>query len=586
MYKKTVKKISRTDSPVSSRKPGVKTMNKPAVKKTGHKPVKTGEKHPLLPAADQHKLISELELRQIELEIQNKELLRIKDELEKSREWYADLYDLSPIGYFTFNETGTILEANLTAASFLDQKRNSLNKQPFSRFLEPEDQEIFYLRQQNLFKTGKKQTFELRIKKKDRSLCWVRMETILAYGKDSMLTSRAAMSDISERKIMEEEKRRIEEQIINNQRLESLGTLAGGIAHNFNNLLSGIFGYIELADRKAANPEVSKYLSEALGMRERAKRLTGQLLTFSKGGAPVKKNGYLFPLVKDSVHFSLNGTKIACRFDVDDDLYPCNFDANQICQVIDNIILNARQAMPDGGIIDVTAKNIHLDENNPVLLPEGRYIKISIKDSGVGMTHKILSNIFNPFFSTKISGHGLGLATSYSIIKRHGGSITADSKPGKGCTVNIFLPEAEYNAVPVEEIHDSAHTGNGTIIIMDDEECIRNSLSEILMSMGYDVIHMEDGNEVVKYLKESDNTGDSISGVILDLVVPGGMGGKTAITEIRKIGQDIPVFAISGYADDPVIENPAEYGFTASIGKPFLITELSELLNRYLKKNL
>lgn len=561
-------------------------MNKPAVKKTGHKPVKTGEKHPLLPAADQHKLISELELRQIELEIQNKELLRIKDELEKSREWYADLYDLSPIGYFTFNETGTILEANLTAASFLDQKRNSLNKQPFSRFLEPEDQEIFYLRQQNLFKTGKKQTFELRIKKKDRSLCWVRMETILAYGKDSMLTSRAAMSDISERKIMEEEKRRIEEQIINNQRLESLGTLAGGIAHNFNNLLSGIFGYIELADRKAANPEVSKYLSEALGMRERAKRLTGQLLTFSKGGAPVKKNGYLFPLVKDSVHFSLNGTKIACRFDVDDDLYPCNFDANQICQVIDNIILNARQAMPDGGIIDVTAKNIHLDENNPVLLPEGRYIKISIKDSGVGMTHKILSNIFNPFFSTKISGHGLGLATSYSIIKRHGGSITADSKPGKGCTVNIFLPEAEYNAVPVEEIHDSAHTGNGTIIIMDDEECIRNSLSEILMSMGYDVIHMEDGNEVVKYLKESDNTGDSISGVILDLVVPGGMGGKTAITEIRKIGQDIPVFAISGYADDPVIENPAEYGFTASIGKPFLITELSELLNRYLKKNL
>jgi len=581
-----IKKNGKPDLSYAKDKSSEKTLRELAENRVRETSELIKEKQKSHTPDELQKLIFKLEINQVELEKQNKELLRIQEELEKSREWYLDLYDLAPTGYFSISADGIIIDANLTAASLLDVERSTLYEQPFTCFIEPEDRDIFYIHHKELLKTGTKQTFELRIKKKDGSWFWAKMDTILAHGEGNLLTCRAVISDITDRKNVEEEKRRIEEQILQNQRIESLGILAGGIAHNFNNLLMGIFGYIELADRKANNPEVSKYLAEALNMSERAKGLTGQLLTFSRGGAPVKNNGYLFPLVKESVQFALSGSDIVCRLQIENDMFPCNFDPNQICQVIDDVILNARQAMPDGGIIEVAASNVDLNYDDASALPEGRYVRISIKDSGVGMSSEILARIFDPFFTTKANGYGLGLARSYSIIKRHGGSINVESEQGEGCRVNIYLPAAPEAVQFRYEKTDPVPAGNGTIIIMDDEEWIRNSLSEMLMSIGYDVILMSEGGEVLNFLREKNISGDKISGIILDLIIPGGMGGKAAITEIRKMAPGVPVFAISGYADDPVIENPEEYGFTASISKPFLMTELAEIIIKYINKNI
>ncbi len=580
---KNNKENASSDAPCCSEKKPEKPLRELAEKQVKDNQHKFEDKIGSLSLDESRRLIHELEVHQVELEMQNIELRRLQEQLEKSRAWYLDLYDLAPVGYFTINSEGHILEANLPAASLLGVRRNFLCKKPFTHFIIHEDQDIFYLNQKELFKNGRKRLFELRMKKHDDTFFWVSIETTLAYGENDVLNCRAVMSDITERKIIEQEKLKFNEKVMQNQRLESLGILAGGIAHNFNNLLSGIFGYIELAEKKADNPDVSRYLSEALNMSERAKMLTGQLLTFSRGGAPLKKDGNLLPIIRDNVQFALTGSDIICRFNLDKDLKLCNFDSNQISQVIDDVILNARQAMSESGIIDVSAKNVLLRENEMASLPAGMYIEISIKDSGAGMEPEILSKIFDPFFTTKISCHGLGLAKSYSIITRHGGTINVASKPGKGSTVRIYLPAIADDIKLPEKEDVSWHSGNGSIVIMDDDECIRDSLSEMLMSMGYDVIHMENGEEVLTFFKEKQNGEEKISGIFLDLLIPGGMGGKAVISEIRKLLPDIPVFAISGSPNDPVIVNPHEFGFTASLSKPFMINDLSDILNKHFK---
>ena len=518
---------------------------------------------------------------QSELEIQNKELLGKQRELKKSLKLYINLYDQAAAGYFTLNTKGIITDANMTAASLFGVTKTDLRNKLFSLYVHPDDQKLFNHQITEFFRSGIKQIFEMRLKKND---LWVQMEMAPNSKSKKPESCRAMIIDISEQKRLEEQKHKFKEQIIQNQRLESLGIIAGGIAHNFNNLLTGIFGYIELAERKADNPDVSRYLTEALNMSERAKRLTEQLLTFSRGEPSVKKTGSLFPLIKDSVQFSLKGSEIGCHFNIQENLKQCSFDINQICQVIDDITLNARQSMPDGGIIEISADNILLHNCEVASLPEGNYVKITFKDTGAGISPEIISKIFDPFFTARTTGHGLGLAASNTIISRHGGAIVVESEHDRGNSVIIYLPSITESAEQRDKKTDPGHSGDGTIIIMDDEECIRDSLSEMLMSMGYDVIHMEAGEEVISFLKDEQNSTNDISGIILDLVIPGGMGGKAAVKEINRITPDIPVFAISGYSDDPVMLNPRDYGFTEGITKPFLMAKLSEMLNRYLKK--
>lgn len=378
-------------------------------------------------------------------------------------------------------------------------------------------------------------------------------------------------------------KKKLETAVEVSSKLESLGVLAGGIAHDFNNLLGGIYGYIDMASISSNDEKVTRYLSKTMATIERARDLTGQLLTFAKGGAPVQKIARLFPFVQETAQFALSGSKVSCDFDIQPDLWNCNYDSNQVGQVIDNLIINAQQAMPVGGTISVSARNIALSEKEHPQLAKGDYVRVSIKDNGVGIPKELLTKIFDPFFTTKTKGHGLGLATCYSIVNRHGGCINVYSEQGKGSVFFVYLPAAKDSVSETEKRKTKQHKGSGTFLVMDDEEVMRETISEMLSALGYTVVCKENGKDAVDYVASELKAGRVLSGMVFDLTVPGGMGGKDAVSEIRKLNNQIPVFVASGYADDPVMKTPEEYGFTASICKPFRRIELIEMLEKHMK---
>jgi PAS domain S-box-containing protein len=379
------------------------------------------------------------------------------------------------------------------------------------------------------------------------------------------------------------ERKKTEAVLMNAQKLTSLGVLAGGIAHDFNNLLTGIFGYIDLARFVSKDEAITEYLNATLATLGRAKALTMQLLTFAKGGSPVQKIMPVISTIKEAAQFALSGSNILCRFDLPDTLWPCNIDKNQIGQVIDNIVINAQQAMPNGGSIEIAAQNISFKETGFPPLTQGDYVKVSISDSGIGISPEVLPRIFDPFYTTKTKGHGLGLATCYSIINRHGGYIDVESKPGKGSTFHVYLP-ASRESVVLEATLNEKHRGSGTIIVVDDEEVVRNTLGKMLESMGYSVVRKNDGRAAIDFYRNETKAGHAFTAMIFDLTIPGGMGGIEAAMEIRKTDTKIAIFVASGYADDLALKNPGEYGFTASVSKPFTIAELSQMLNKNLSR--
>jgi PAS domain S-box-containing protein len=396
-------------------------------------------------------------------------------------------------------------------------------------------------------------------------------QTMFSIPRKNSYLFATILEDITERK-------KTEETIQKSQRLESLGILAGGIAHDFNNLLGGIYGYIDLAHSESRDEKTCKYLKSSLSTIDRAIALTTQLLTFAKGGAPIRTVTALVPLLQETVAFALRGSNCSVNFNVDKNLWQCNIDKNQICQVIENITINAYQAMPSGGAIEVSAVNITLNDSSHPVLPSGQYVKVSIKDSGTGIAKNVMLHIFDPFYTTKTKGYGLGLATSYSIINRHEGIIDVDSEPGRGSTFHIYLP-ASIDAAVVSSPKSKRHKGSGVFIIVDDEEVVRNTTSSMLELMGYSTVCINEGRAALDFYERERNAGHKFSAMIVDLTIPGGMGGKEIINEIRKFDSSVPVFAMSGYADDAVMTNPSQYGFTASIAKPFMIGQLSAMLN-------
>jgi nitrogen-specific signal transduction histidine kinase/CheY-like chemotaxis protein len=377
-------------------------------------------------------------------------------------------------------------------------------------------------------------------------------------------------------------RKRAEEALGKMQKLESLGVLAGGIAHDFNNLLFGIFGSVGLAAAHVTDATASSCLARALDTIERARGLTDQLLTFAKGGAPIKRPEQLGSLISETANFALSGTNVSCYCSIPDNLWTSDIDKSQIGQVIDNLVINAQQAMPEGGAITVTAENVNVRENEHVALSAGNYVKISIEDHGIGMPKQIIAKIFDPFFTTKPQGHGLGLATSYSIVKRHGGSIEVESNPGIGSTFDVYLPASADSCLPVAPVKDATNfRGSGTVVVMDDQEVVLETIREMLESFGYTVVGAKNGQEAINILAKQLADKRKITGIILDLTVPGGMGGREAILEIRKLDKEIPAIVSSGYSDDPAIACPTQFGFTASIRKPFQKNELAELLGKH-----
>ncbi|OGQ86891.1 MAG: hypothetical protein A2512_04840 [Deltaproteobacteria bacterium RIFOXYD12_FULL_56_24] len=379
----------------------------------------------------------------------------------------------------------------------------------------------------------------------------------------------------------ETEKNRMTADMLKVKKLESVGILAGGIAHDFNNILAAILGNIDLALRLPCDEEATKSLLEAAKKASlRAKNLTGQLLTFAKGGEPVKRLAAIGEVIRDSAEFILRGSKVRGDFQLADDLWPVPVDSGQISQVVQNIILNAAQAMPDGGVVEISCRNVHQEESEGDV---GDYVRIVICDHGPGVPAHLLDNIFDPYFTTKPEGHGLGLAVTHSIVARHGGRITVESEEGQGTTFTICLPASPKEKIseePVVRVKKVA--GQARILVMDDDIMVRNLTRNVLEYLGYTVVLAADGEEALRLYRENREAGTSIDLAILDLTIPGGMGGRETIKELLALDPQAKAIVASGYSNDPVMANYREYGFAAMLSKPFAIRELSVEIDKVL----
>ncbi|MBI3652364.1 MAG: PAS domain S-box protein [Acidobacteria bacterium] len=384
------------------------------------------------------------------------------------------------------------------------------------------------------------------------------------------------------RDLSEELKR--DEEILKATKLESIALLAGGIAHDFNNFLTAILGNISLA-KQYIEPSSRAYarLQDSEQATMRARDLTQQLLTFASGGAPIKKTASLANLLRESISFALTGSNVRSKIVLSADLWLAEIDEGQINQVLHNLVLNARQAMPLGGTIEITAENVTVEEGGFIegaYLPPPRYVKLTVKDSGVGIAEEHLSKIFDPYFTTKQKGSGLGLATAYSIIKNHGGYIFVESDIGSGTTFSLYLPASEKRATQKNAAPRLNHSAKGRILIMDDEPALRKMISEILKYLGYEAAASQNGEEALALYRQALDTGQPFDAVILDLTVPGAMGGKETAEQLRALDATAKCIVSSGYSNDPVMAEYHEHGFVAVIAKPYQIAQLSEVLKQ------
>ncbi len=380
------------------------------------------------------------------------------------------------------------------------------------------------------------------------------------------------------------EKRRLEEELLKAKKLDSIGVLAGGIAHDFNNILTGILGNIELAKIQAHSKDiVVRRLSEAEKAISRAKDLTHQLLTFAKGGVPVKQTATIGDLLRDSAEFALRGSNVCSTFDISQDLWPADIDAGQISQVIHNLVLNACQAMINGGSLHIQANNAFVGERGTVPLPSGRYVRMTFADHGIGIARDNLSRVFDPYFTTKPKGTGLGLATTYSIIKRHEGYIYADSDLGRGTTFYVYLPAASsvMTQPPLVERKEPV-SGKGRVLFMDDEQDIRAVAGQMLEYLGYEAHFAADGKEAIAMYSRALEADRPYGVVIVDLTVPGGMGARDVVQRLLALDPQARVVVSSGYSNDAILTEFARYGFRGAVAKPFAVHELSSAMHHVL----
>lgn len=526
-------------------------------------------------------LLHELQVHQIELEMQNENLRIVQGELERSLARYFELYDLAPIGYLTLDARGDVTESNIAAAKILGLDRRALIGNQLLSRIHPDDQPAFSKFFYGVYEEKIKRSVEIRLVGGEGQVPWVRAEAEVQKA-DGADVCRMVISDITKLKVAQEEQERMSLDLQRNHQLEALGLLAGGIAHDFNNLLVGIFGYMEAALSVSRDDQLTSYLSKGLGALERARGLTRQLLTFSSGGSPIKKIGPLFPLVEEAARFVLSGSSIGFDVSVEPGLWSGDIDAGQIAQVVENVVINAREAMASGGSIKISAENISVYEGQRHNLKPGDYVRVTIVDSGIGMSKEVIERIFDPFYSTKSAGRGLGLSTSYSIIKRHGGLIEIESVVGRGTSVGIYVPAVRAKTDALRVVVPSKHAGAGSIIIMDDEEGVREVLGRMVSRLGYSAILTTRGEEAIEALKAEREKGTSLAAVMLDLTIRGGKGGRETCAEMRLIDGNIPIFVVSGYSEDPVMVDPAEFGFTASLQKPFTTAELCGMLEAHL----
>jgi PAS domain S-box-containing protein len=510
----------------------------------------------------------ELRLHRFHLE----EIVRDRTaELQESEKKYRTLVEQSHDGIYIYG-ANHFLFVNDRVCDLTQYSRDELLNMEYSTLIHPDDNDMLNVDgtiKDGLFEIPN--VFQLRIVRKDGKIRNIEfsIRELTYSGEEAVL---GIARDITTLKKLEEEQRRIE-------KLESLGLLAGGIAHDFNNFLTAIIGNISLA-RTMVEPggDLYEILTSSEHAASKASNLPRQLLTFSRGGNPVKARISISKLLRESAAFVLSGSVSTAEYSIADDLKQVIADREQIGQVFNNIIINAYQSMPEGGQVFISAENIMIDENNPAAIPEGQYIKVIIKDDGYGIEKDHLSRVFDPFFTTKQNGTGLGLATAYSIIRKHRGHIIVETEVGKGTAFTIYLPVDSFSEN--HDIHKSgpAKLSGGKILVMDDQKMVRETAMSMLKKLGYKVDSAVNGKEAIEKYKAGMDNSEPYDAVILDLTIPGGMGGIDTMKELLKIDPDVTAIVSSGYSTAPVMADYTKYGFSGAMMKPYSISQVSDLM--------
>jgi len=506
---------------------------------------------------------------------------RMEEAMLRAERRYHVLVDNASDAILLADRKGGILDANKKAEELLGYKKAELIHMNTTRLYPRGETERVMCVFSDILLEGSGCLCDSFALRKDGQTVPVDVTgSVIEYGSEKIILE--ILRDMTDHKKLEEETQKM-------QKLESLGILAGGIAHDFNNLLAIIIGNLSLLETCVFCGENNvEVLESAKAASWQARSLTQQLLTFSRGGSPVKKIASIAGLVTNSVSFVLSGSKVKCELSLPDDLWWAEVDEGQITQVINNIIINALQAMPQGGTIRASAENIVMrTDGDSGLLPlkRGRFVKISIKDEGGGIPKEYLHKIFDPYFTTKQSGTGLGLAISYSIIKKHNGHISVESQPGAGTAFYIYLPACEKEVLAVKKVGEvkSCPRRRGRILIMDDRQPLRDMMQNMLIDLGYEVESAAEGSEAVDLYKRAKESGQGFEAVILDLTVPGGMGGKETLQNLREIDSEVKAIVASGYSTDPILSDYRHYGFCGAITKPFEIKKLRETLCQVLE---
>jgi PAS domain S-box-containing protein len=527
------------------------------------------------------RVLHELQVHQIELEMQNEELRRVQQELEASSAKYIDLYDLAPVGYLTLSEQDVILEANLTAANLLGVDRGHLIRQPVTRFICREDRDMHYLHRRRLFETRARQMYELRMLKKDGSTFWARIEVIVTPRSETdALVSRATLSDITEKK-------KLDAQLLRGQRLECVGRLASGIAHDLNNILAPILMIPPLLREALQEPAHLRLLGVIQANARRGANIIQQLLTFARGSGGKRASVQLGSVIRE-MFIIMQETfpkNITILREIHSEPWTVNADATQLYQVLMNLCVNARDAMPQGGTLTLAMENVDVDEGlarmNPDARP-GRHVVLSVTDTGTGIAPEVLDKIFDPFFTTREvgKGTGLGLSAVLGIVKGHDGFIQISSKPGQGTQFKVYLPACEAAATgPVETIPGPLPQGHGEIVlVLDDEENLRLVIRKMLTRHGYTVVEARDGVEGLAVFAQHRQ---EMPVILTDLLMPY-MDGQTFIRAVRQLDPQIRIVAMTGHLSEPggarLLAEPVQ----AFLYKPFELATLLQTLQQVL----
>lgn len=510
-----------------------------------------------------HRASLELERKRYEEELRrNEERLKEAQKIAHFGNWE---WDIQEDRIYWSDEVFSIFE--------LDPGEFEPSYEAFVDMVHPGDREVVKKAVNDALYRGKPYSVEHRLVLPDGRVKFLHEHARVTWRDGEPVMMYGTVQDVTEWKRMEEE-------VLKGQKLESIGILAGGIAHEFNNLLLGIIGNISVA-KGYLDPKDRVYgiLDRVEQAADKAKGVTKQILTFSKGGKPVREPVRVEGLVKGTAELLLKNSDIGLRTDFPEDLWQVEVDEGQMSQVFNNLILNARQAVSSGGDITITSGNVTLEADSGLALEPGYYVRVTVRDTGSGIPPEDLPRIFDPFFTTKDKASGLGLAVSYSIVKKHKGLITADSTPGKGSVFHVYLPAASAAGEGAEEVEFDA-PADGRVLVMDDEKLVRDVSAEMLELMGFEAVFAEDGHAAVDEYKRALDEGRPFNAVIMDLSVPGGMGGKEAVKEVLALDPDARVIVSSGYSRDPIMSDYAKYGFKAVMAKPYRVSDFSRTVKK------